>query len=474
MSRACGDEQVVAAPQSMWFGLNPQQQFAALGAEPIRPSPDLNQVSAGVAAPSKRSARSVLHFHERLEVLGIGRVRQFGEQVAGEEDGCSHPGILAATATAGNSDRNWLRQNHARGIGRPPVGEAPTFPKLLRIHRRSRMKSNASDEGNFAFTSLLAVLERHGDNTALVEVRGNDLLTHSYRDLATRAGALARGLLRRDRAGRATRTDGRTARPGSSRVWPSPRRERLVVAIDDLADADETVMNIRTSGLRRLFTVRAHLPMLRDLQRELRVRLILMNDDADGDDRARSWAGLSAREWPPLPPLADDAPAMLVHTSGTTGSPRPFLLTNRNIEVNVNALAGIGLLGPQDRVLLPLPLHHVYPFVVGLLVPFAIGATVVLPEAATGPKIVRAPRTHRCHDDDRRAALYEALVAGMEAQARRAAHGRRGSFQSCCECRSPCGAGSERLRAASCFRRSIAASGVCGCWSRPARSSKNK
>ena len=31
--------------------------------------------------------------------------------------------------------------------------------------------------------------------------------------------------------------------------------------------------------------------------------------------------------------------------------------------------------------------------------------------------------------------------------------------QSCCECRSPCGAGSERLRAASCFRRSIAASG---------------
>jgi long-chain acyl-CoA synthetase len=37
-----------------------------------------------------------------------------------------------------------------------------------------------------------------------------------------------------------------------------------------------------------------------------------------------------------------------------------------------------------------LPLHHVYPFVVGLLVPFAVGAIIVLPEAATGPKIVRA------------------------------------------------------------------------------------
>ena len=94
---------------------------------------------------------------------------------------------------------------------------------------------------------------------------------------------------------------------------------------------------------------------------------------------------------------------MLVHTSGTTGSPRPFLLTNRNIEVNVNALAGIGLLGPQDRVLLPLPLHHVYPFVVGLLVPFAIrhGGSA---GGGDRTKDRSGTRTHRCHDDDRRAA----------------------------------------------------------------------
>ena len=124
------------------------------------------------------------------------------------------------------------------------------------------MKSNASDEGNFAFTSLLAVLERHGDNTALVEVRGNDLLTHSYRDLATRAGALARGLLREGPSRASDETD------GPERAWIIAR---LAIAaagavagrIDDLADADETAMNIRTGGLRRLFTVRAHLPMLR-------------------------------------------------------------------------------------------------------------------------------------------------------------------------------------------------------------------
>jgi long-chain acyl-CoA synthetase len=193
----------------------------------------------------------------------------------------------------------------------------------------------------------------------------------------------------------------------------------VAVTIDDLADADETAMNIRTSELRRLFTVQAHLPVLQDLHRQRGTQLTLMNDDATGDDRARSWADLSAPEnGPQLPMLAGEAPSMLVHTSGTTGSPRPFLLTNRNIEVNVNALAAIGLLGPQDRVLLPLPLHHVYPFVVGLLVPFAVGATVVLPEAATGPKIVRALELTGATTMIGVPRLYEALVAGMEAQAK--------------------------------------------------------
>ena len=76
----------------------------------------------------------------------------------------------------------------------------------------------------------------------------------------------------------------------------------------------------------------------------------------------------------------------------------------------------MGLIGPGDRVLLPLPLHHVYPFVVGLLVPFAVGATVVLPEAATGPKIVRALDVAQATAMIGVPRLYEALVGGLQAQ----------------------------------------------------------
>ena len=281
------------------------------------------------------------------------------------------------------------------------------------------MDRRASDRPIFSFESIPATFERYGDAMALIEIRGNDRLTHSYGDLATRAGAIGRGLLREGiEPGERVGLMAPNGAPWIIARLAISIAGAVAVAIDDLADAAETAMNIRTSGLRRLFTMRAHMPMLQELARDLGTQLILMDDDAAENDAALSCSALGARHHGRLPPLAPDGPAMLVHTSGTTGSPRPFLLTNCNIEVNVNALADIGLLGQQDRVLLPLPLHHVYPFVVGLLVPFAIGATVVLPEAATGPKMVRALELTGATTMIGVPRLYEALVAGMESQAR--------------------------------------------------------
>ena len=269
----------------------------------------------------------------------------------------------------------------------------------------------------FAFESLLDSLQKKGDAPAVIEVRGDTLTVHSFAAIAGQTRALACGLRA---AGLATGDPvGLWAPNGAS--WVVIRLAvaaagGVAVAIDDLADAAEAEAIIRSSGLRRLFATAAHLEELESGAPSLdRVERIAVDGDAAGGN---SWLTLFVETGSAaLPVLSADAATMLVYTSGTTGRPKPFVLRNRHVEANVRAIQDFGLIGTADRVLLPLPLHHVYPFVVGLLTPLSVGATVVFPEAATGPKILRALSLAGVSTMIGVPRLYEAIVEGLERQA---------------------------------------------------------
>jgi long-chain acyl-CoA synthetase len=87
-----------------------------------------------------------------------------------------------------------------------------------------------------------------------------------------------------------------------------------------------------------------------------------------------------------------DRAAALLYTSGTTGTPKAVPLTHRNLITNTLALCAADLIAADDRVLLPLPLHHTYPFTVGLMTVLARGAAVVFPAGISGPEIAAAAR----------------------------------------------------------------------------------
>jgi o-succinylbenzoate---CoA ligase len=75
--------------------------------------------------------------------------------------------------------------------------------------------------------------------------------------------------------------------------------------------------------------------------------------------------------------LRDAAGDLIVHTSGTTGAPRPVGLTKRDIEANASGVAAALGLTDDERWLCPLPLSHVGGLMV-LLRSAVYGTTAVI------------------------------------------------------------------------------------------------
>jgi len=86
--------------------------------------------------------------------------------------------------------------------------------------------------------------------------------------------------------------------------------------------------------------------------------------DADEIELVTEHAGAAARP---------DDRALILYTSGTTGKPKGALHTQGSLAANTAALRAAWRMGPDDRLVLCLPLHHLHGLVVGVLNCLAAG-----------------------------------------------------------------------------------------------------
>jgi long-chain acyl-CoA synthetase len=131
---------------------------------------------------------------------------------------------------------------------------------------------------------------------------------------------------------------------------------------------------------------------------------------AEGDDTARTCAAatdatviappdLGARAEAPAAGVGGDGEeiALLVYTSGTTGRPRGVRLSHRALLANREQTAALrpSPLIPVDRVLLSLPLFHIFGLAAGLLQVCWAGATLVLVERFDPAHVAEVLVEHR-------------------------------------------------------------------------------
>ena len=183
--------------------------------------------------------------------------------------------------------------------------------------------------------------------------------------------------------------------------WAVAAAGCVAVLLDTRAGDDELVELIRRAGCSVALAPAARAERLRPLLTGCNVLALdgVMHDGAPVRSTVRN--------------VEAGATAVIVYTSGTTGSPKAVPLTHRNLLSNVAALRAERLVGPGDRALLPLPLHHIYPLTVGMLTPLSCGAAIVLTEIASGPQLVSALTSSRATILLGVPRLYAALASNL-------------------------------------------------------------
>lgn len=259
---------------------------------------------------------------------------------------------------------------------------------------------------------LLPELREHGEKPALLAVGKEEVETWSCARLVETALRFSAGLLERGR--------GRGAVVG---LFSDPSPEAVAAALGTLAGgatlllvdvqlADGALAHVlQDSRAGLILTTSDQAERLRNLDASGRIDRLLLDAESDSQESWRHWLAKSPGEAVEMRP---EDPAALFYTSGTTGPPKGVPLSQANLASQVNVLRDSGLIRADDRLLLPLPLHHVYPFVVGLLAPLALGVPVVLPYALTGPQVLRAIRQTETSAIIGVPRLYAAMVGGIE------------------------------------------------------------
>jgi long-chain acyl-CoA synthetase len=264
--------------------------------------------------------------------------------------------------------------------------------------------------------TLIDDFAQYGERTAVVSLQRGSMETWTYTQLVDTARRLAAGLVQ---AGLPQGAYVLVYAPNSPEwivaCFAILTTGSVPVVIDAQLGDDDLRHVLNDSGAQWGFTTNALAQRLSEsLPLVLNTVMLL---DADTDD-PRSWRRYQTEAVSPFPVARATDPAVLFYTSGTTGAPKGVPLSHDNLRSNVDALTALRLVYDSDRFLLPLPLHHVYPFTIGLLAPLTVGATVIFPRSLTGPQIVRALHAAQATVIIGVPRFCAALVAAIEARVR--------------------------------------------------------
>lgn len=331
-----------------------------------------------------------------------------------------------------SEEQNFTRElatsaGQRRDSARTAVKQKQTMSRPVTTNEFLRSEIGTSESATLC--ELIDGFSRDDSKPAIVALRRGGEETWSYRQLGDHIGRLAVGLAKAGlRPGDTAALFARNSPEWILSALAVIRAGGVAVPLD--AQMSETTLRrvLQDSGAQFVFTTSEEARVLQRACDASGMSVILLDGKCSG---ASSWQEYLSDESLPLPcPAADDT-AILFYTSGTTGSAKGVPLTHRNLVYQVETVIGMNVVTDRDRILMPLPLHHVYPFAVGTLVPLAMGLPMIMPESLTGPQVMRALREGNVTVILGVPRLYSALWSGLNARLQAAPQPLALLFRSC-------------------------------------------
>jgi long-chain acyl-CoA synthetase len=170
----------------------------------------------------------------------------------------------------------------------------------------------------------------------------------------------------------------------------------IAVSVNVMLTTEELAVLLEDSGARVVFTVEALWPRLAPLAGDIvrRDRVVICDGDVDGLTTLEA-LGAGRAERLPARDMEPSAPAAILYTSGTTGRQKGATLSHLNVVSNVLAVQRYMRMGPEDRLLVTLPLFHVAAQNVLMIGGVSAAATLVLERRFDVLRCAEAIERHR-------------------------------------------------------------------------------